>query len=226
MKYFRKNIVDILFVSAFLLFIALPNIHLSRAKISEKENRTLEVYKPLFADRKINLNYGKDFEAFYSDRFFTRRWLLSINESFRKIFMPPKRNNKIVIGKKNWLFYLGDNSERNFSNLDYLSDKQLENTLAYLSGIKEWCDKNGKVFVYFIAPDKNKVYGEYFPRGTRKVNPDTESRAIQLIDYIHANSDINIVYPLESLLQEKSKWGGGIFSTIKTTHTGLRSVHI
>ena len=59
--------------------------------------------------------------------------------------------------------------------------------------------------MFYIAPAKNKIYGEYYPATIKKQNPDTASRAFQLIDYIKQNSDVQVVCPYERLIREKEK---------------------
>ena len=197
---------DAVFVAVFALFIALPNLHFSSAEVSTKENRTLATFKPLFTGGKVNETFAADFEAFYADRFFTREALLALSHALTSRFVVSKQtigNERVLIGQEGWLFIRDNNSERNFMNIDYFTEAKLSSILTYLTDIKAFCDKRGKRFVFFIAPDKNKIYGEYYPALIKKQNPDTASRAFQLIDYIKRNSDVQVVYPYERFLREK-----------------------
>lgn len=215
---------DAVFVAVFALFVAIPNLHFSRAEVSTKENRTLATFKPLFTGGQFNEAFPADFEAFYADRFFGREVLLALSQTLTSRFVVSKEtigNERVLIGQEGWLFIRDNNSERNFMNIDYFTEAELSNILTYLTDIKAFCDERDKRFVFFIAPDKSKIYGEYYPALIKKQNPDTASRAFQLVDYIKQNSDVQVVYPWERLIREKSK---GDMLYIKTgthwTHLG------
>ena len=187
---------DAVFVALFAVFIALPNLHFSREEVSTKENRTLAAFKPLFVAGHLNEAFPSDFEAFYADHFFMRGALLSLSEALSSRFVVSDHtlgNDRVLLGEDGWAFDRLNNSEHNFMNIDYFTDDQLESILGYLVDIKAFCDRRGKQFVFFIAPDKSKIYGEYYPKVIKKQNPDTASRAFQLVDYIEANSDVQVV---------------------------------
>lgn len=193
--------IDIVFLSLFFLFIFLPMSNISTEKKSGTENRNLASF-PSLRDLYISNDYALKFEAWFNDHFYLRKNLVQIYEFISDPFFK-KGNTRVLIGKDNWLFYKGDNGERNFENLDLLSEAELVAIKNYLTDIQAWAKKHGKGFYYMICPDKSKIYGEYY-QFHKKTYPDSKSRAHQLISYLKENTTINIIYPYESLLNEKS----------------------
>ena len=194
--------IDIIFLVICTLILFLPMSHISDAKKSDTENRNLASWKP-FINKKgeINYNFGKDCDKWFSDRFNFRDFLLRFNAKF----VLDKNQPDVVIGKDDWLFYKGENGVRNFLNLDLFTDSELQHIANYLVSIDEYCKQRNKRFYFFIGPDKNKIYGEYYPDYIKQTIPNSRSRVMQLINYLHENTDINVIYPFNELYEAKKK---------------------
>ena len=119
-------------------------------------------------------------------------------------FLTEQNYANVVVGKENWLFYKPNNSIRNFQNLDVFTPEELKNVALYLTSINEYCKSENKKFYLFIAPDKNKIYGEYYPDYIKKYLPDSDSRAMQLVNYLKKNTEINVIYPYDALQAGKT----------------------
>ena len=90
-----------------------------------------------------------------------------------------------------------------YTNGILFTQDELKQITAYLNSINDYCEKNGKKFYFMIAPDKAKVYSEYY---TDLIKPQNKiSRANQLSDYLKTNSKIKLIYPLEELKKQKEK---------------------
>ena len=194
--------IDIVFVAFFYVLIFLPMSNISDDSESMSENRNL-AQKPSLTDLYKSDKYSKNFELWFNDHFFLRKAFVKFYE-FLNDPLSLKGNKRVLIGKNNWLFYKGDNSERNFANLDLLTEEELENLATYLKNIQQWAKKNGKSFYYLICPDKNKIYGEFY-QFHEKVYPDSQSRAQQVVNYLKENTDIEVIYPFDALHQAKTQ---------------------
>ncbi len=200
-----QNKFDITFIFLFLFLLIIPCLKIDfSSTLSEKENRTLAEYEHLFVNGKINLNYSKAFESWFNDRFFCRNLLLAINQKLKLTSSSSaKSHNELVLkGKDGWYFYRGDKSEANYMNKSVFTDEQMQSILKYLTDIEAWCKEHGKSFIFFIAPDKNKIYGEFYPDIIKKARPDSESRTRKFIQYAKENG-FSVIYPLDKLLLEK-----------------------
>lgn len=195
--------IDIVFLSVFFMLLFIPMSYISDAQKSEQENRNLAIKPSLSRLYENAYNYGSKFEQWYNDRFFGRDILLDAYSYFMS-YLKTRGNDRVLIGKDGWLFYKGNNSLRNFQNLDLFTEDELQKAVKYLSDINNWAKVNGKDFYYMICPDKNKVYGEYISY-INKLNLDEKSRANQLISYLRKHTDVKVVYPYKALHDAKKQ---------------------
>ena len=194
--------------NAFLLFLFFSFLLIPASKINKEdkapeENRMLAKFPSLITEKKINNNFGIEFETWFNDRFYMRKQLVRL---YNKITAGVNRNlfkEKVLVGKDGWSFNINDDGVKNYQNVKLFSDKELEKLTLYLSSIDHWCKANNKKFYFFVAPDNHKIYGEYF-RFARKIKPDSESRIFQLIHYLQKNTGVEIIYPYEAFLEAKN----------------------
>ncbi len=197
----NQSRIDIVFVGVFFALLFIPMLHINTADKSTRENRMLAKYVPLFQNGKINNAYGKNFETWFNDRFFGRDKVIKRYGKLQDLFRDGNKN--VLVGEDNWLFYKGDNSIVNFRNATLYTDSELKQITQYLSNIQDWCEKNNKKFVFFIAPDKHRIYGEFYPSYIIKERPDSESKTQQLLTYLNKNTNIRVLYPINELKQHK-----------------------
>ncbi len=216
----KKNNIpmpSIIFVFLFFLILFIPMLNINTDPKAIAENRRLANYKPLFVENKINNAFGSDFEKWFNDRFFVRSELISFHDRLQNTLLNSIENNKVLPGKDDWLFFKGDGSIANFQNIQKLSPSELERIAQYLSGINNWAKQHDKEFYYVILPDKNKIYGEFYPDKFEKIVPDNESRARQLIDYLAKNTEVKVIYLYDVMLNNKDK---GLLYYKTDTHWG------
>jgi hypothetical protein len=196
----QGNKIDLIFVVVFIVLLFIPMSHISRAEKSKSENRMLAKLPELIVDGAINEKYGPEFNAYFQDRFNGRKRLLKMYSRFQTMFSFD--NKKVLTGTDGWLFYKLDSSLDNFQNKTLFSEEELVHIAKYLSDIDNWAKQNGKSFYYFVAPDKNKIYGENI-KTLKKLRPDTESRINQLIEYLQKNTSVNVVYLYDVIISKK-----------------------
>lgn len=193
------------FVFLFFLFLCIPMLKINKGDISQNENRALAVYRPFFTERKINSSFGEDFEKYFNDRFFLRKNFIKWNNSYNKRMQNSTiaQTSRVIFGKENWLFYTGNNSIQNYQNKQLFLLSELKFMAQYLVDIDTWCKKEGKEFHFIIAPDKNKIYGEFFPKKYNKYKEDIASRTIQLVQYLKENTEVSVLYCYDILHANK-----------------------
>ena len=201
----KCSIVTLIFLGIFFSILFIPMLNINKDTISKKENRNLAPYKPFFSDGKLNSKFGTDFESWFNDRFLGRKQFIGIYNFFNRQIPGAFTSVNLIFGDNNWLFYKPDNGIGNFENKDMLSTYQLEALANYLSSIDTWCKQHGKEFYYVIAPDKNKIYGEYFPGIYKKHRPDSEGRAMQAIEYLRKNTKVKALYLYDAMHKNKGK---------------------
>lgn len=200
----RPKIIDKIFVGLFFLLLFIPMTKISHENVSKRENRVLAKFPVLFVKNHFNEKFTSEFESWFNDRFNGRRKLIHYHTKLKKFLDNFSQNELVYYGNDGWLFYKGDNSLDNFQNKTVFSEEELKIVSQYLSDIDNWARHNGKSFYYLIAPDKNKIYGEHIT-SLRKIHLDQESRAHQLIKYLKENTSVKVIYPYQSLLDNKGK---------------------
>lgn len=117
--------------------------------------------------------------------------------------MPKIHNDSVIEGRDQWLFFMLENSLEDYQGSNIFSQEQLEGYVADMQALKQSCDAVGKSLYFLIPPNKEQVYSEKMPDITVY---DSYKREQRLVDYIHANTDIKIAYPLPEMLAAKEKY--------------------
>lgn len=196
--------IDIVFLFCFFSALFIPMMKIDKDDFSLKENRKFANYEPFIKDNKINLDFGKNFEDWFNDRFFGRNDFIKIYNKIKTLLNPKQGNESVLIGNDGWIFYKKEGSVNNFQNTNLFSDEALKNAAEYLQNINDFCERYNKKFYFFISPDKNKIYGEFYKNVT-KINDDKHSRGNQLIKYLSENTAIKVIYPFDELISRKKE---------------------
>lgn len=203
----KPKIENIFLVGVFMVLLCIPVLRINRDASSVAENRMLAKMPHLITDGRINGGFGTEFNSWFSDRFFGRNTLIHAHNELINTLQTSDatvaNNPAVLVGRENWLFLKGDNSLRNYTNADTLGDDEMAAGLQYLTDIDDWCRRHNKRFYFVIAPDKNKIYPEYYPSDIKKVRPDSFGMGMTFYKYIRNNSNINVMYPYDELIQAK-----------------------
>ena len=117
--------------------------------------------------------------------------------------MPKIHNDSVIEGRDKWLFFILENSLEDYQGSNVFSQAQLEGYVADMQTLKQSCDATGKSLYFLIPPNKEQVYFEKMPDITVY---DSYKREQRLVDYIHANTDLKIAYPLQEMLAAKENY--------------------
>ena len=185
-----KSRIEIVFLTLFFSFLFLPVLHIDKSEITEKENRVLQKWKPLItSDGRLNYNFGKDVEAYFSDRFFLRNDLIKLYYG-QFVINKNLRTKKVIKGKDNWLFHGIPIAISMYKNENLFSDENLENVAKLLSEYDKYCTKNNKKFYFYIAPSKSKIYDEFYSELIKPKKENNLSLAVQLSNYLRKNTKV------------------------------------
>ena len=204
-----KNKQDVFLVYLFIGMLFIPCWKLDTSAELLTENRKKALFPHFFTpQQKINNNFGREMDKWFSDRFFGRNELIALWQkllSYEDELLNISKSGKVFKGNDGWYFYTGDDAMKNFMNAIVFTPRELKEHLKNLTALNNFCKANGICFYYFIAPDKHRIYGEAISSFTKE-RPDSESRAAQWVNYIRKNSDIKVIYPVDELKKRK-KYG-------------------
>lgn len=119
-------------------------------------------------------------------------------------YMPPRVfNDNTIEGRDGWLFFAKEYALEDYLGTNILSNEQMNEYVNGMVRLQDICTAQGKQLYFIIPPNKEIVYSEKMPSYTI-VNE--YRRGERLVDYIHANSNIKLIYPIKELEAAKSEW--------------------
>jgi hypothetical protein len=108
------------------------------------------------------------------------------------------------------------NSLHDYMADEYYSDSELKAIADNLLAQKEYVESNGSKFVVLLIPNKENVYSENMPAYVTRESDVTKQD--KLVEYLGNNTDLDIVYTKDTLLDNK----GDFQLYYKTdTHTNM-----
>lgn len=216
----RASRIDIVFLLLCTVVLCSPISNISKDQVSHKEKRTLAKAPELSKVFDDSYQYGKKYESWLNDHFFGREFFIELHRTHISALCI-KGNDNVIRGKDGWIFY--KKIMKNYMNSDSTSDALLTKSADYIWDIQNYCQQRGKQFVYFLCPEKHQIYGEHYSRSVRKVKPDDESMVNRFLAVLK-NKNINYVYPLDELLEEKKK--GNLLYWKNDTHWNAEGAYV
>ena len=180
-----KKVFSILFIVLFFLLCTLPVLLMPLLKDdSSAEKRELAAMPTLWiteegkdgeeTKKTLNTAYPSEFEAYLSDHFAFRSQLVTLDSLIKNHVFATSSTEKVVVGRDGWLFYgetIGD-----YTGTFSLSDTALRRIVTTLSLMNESVTAKGGQFLFFSAPNKNTLYGQYMPSRYLKAESSSLSR--------------------------------------------------
>ena len=187
--------IDIIFLLIFCVFLCIPASHISDAKKAKNENRYLASKAIFIKNKKLNLNYGKDFNNWFNDRFSMRNNLIRWNTILKcNINSNYCTNGKVTYYKKGHFIY------GNIFGMEKIKENKQEvlNTYAgNINRLQNYCDKNNIKLYILIIPRQSDFF-DYPLADKRKYEPDN---ADEVIDYLLKKTKTHIIYPKEAMME-------------------------
>ena len=112
----------------------------------------------------------------------------------------------VLYGNNGYLFHQDENdgtSLHDYIGDNHFSREELETIAANLEREKAWIEKNGSQFALLLIPNKETMYPEWMPSYISRANETT--RQDLLVRYLLENTDINVIYVKDTLMQNKER---------------------
>lgn len=167
------------------------------------ENRQMATRPVMVLD-----NYGSfssDYTSFFNDNLQFRNNLISLNSVIDYFCFGKSSSDYVIVGKDNWLFYSRSDDGNPIScyqGTDLLSEEELAAIANNCIAQRDFLLSQGKEFVIFIAPNKERMYSEFLPK--RYGEPANNYGTLQIYNYLKANTDLRVVYPYNDLMDAKN----------------------
>lgn len=141
----------------------------------------------------------KNGENIIKDRIGLRKEMILTYNSLLKYTFHHMEHSTLMEGEKNHLFFSYSNYIDGFQAMDY-TQSDIENDLAQLNKINNFCRNNSVDFLYMNIPDKKTIYSEYFPKS---IKPATQLHKNEALEKSLATSNIPHIFLKKPLLEAK-----------------------
>ena len=155
--------------------LLIPASYISNAEKSKTENRYLAKQPQFFTKRhKINLNYGKEFNDWFNDRFTLRDKLIKVN-ALISYYLGGEiyKNNKITFYKK----YNFMDSGTAFGSGMEITPEILETYYENVSKFQKYCDDNN-IKLYILVVPRQIEFFDFRIKNERRNKPDLVEEAL------------------------------------------------
>ncbi|MGN0030946.1 MAG: hypothetical protein ACI37Q_03220 [Candidatus Gastranaerophilaceae bacterium] len=190
----NKSRIDIIFLAVFFVLLFIPMSNISQEKVSKTENRKLADWQPIILSKtKINYNFGKDFDNWFNDRFFLRKFIVKTYSDV-KYYLAYQyySSNKGFINKKNNWMSTTLNPEKST-----ITAKEKDNIVVNVRKLKNFCEKNNIKLYIIIPPRKEEICKkELYPI---IADMSLYAQTSEIIDYIYKQTGVKIIYPYEKI---------------------------
>ncbi len=152
------------------------------------------------------VKYSNGLKEYYEDHYgfrtiFINSYNIIITKHIKSVI-----KGKVIFGKKNWLFWSGEDSLVQYRSFEPLEKKQLKKFTRILEERDAWCRERGIRYLFIIPPNKLTIYPEFMPEGLTRTSE--ESHVDQFMEYLEKNSDVAVIHLKDTLLQAKEKYQG------------------
>ncbi len=118
-------------------------------------------------------------------------------------FLAPTVSKETILGRYDWLFYTGNGSVSYYRGTNLLDEETLEQRKNITEKLYSICNDRGINLYIMIFPNKEQVYSEYMPSYTVE---DEYKRVQREVDYINADHENAVLYPLQDLKTADAYW--------------------
>lgn len=206
----REKIISICFfvmiisitTSTIIKMIIAPSDKTSDSVVEQElgETSLAPTSKPGFIDsvKKVTENFSDEITV--KDEFIEINTNLSASMSEDTYI----ESTQILLGKDNWLFYKSQedgSSIPDYRGTDYYTDEELLSIKHNLIKQRDAFAEKGIRFIVMPIPNKEIIYFEYMPDTIFRES--TTTRTDLLVNYLKENSDLEIVYPKNELMEGK-----------------------
>ncbi len=176
---------------------------INKAERSAAENRRLAVYKPLINKGKINYNFGKNYDSWFSDRFNLREHFIELNKFIK--FVINRKAVKGYIDNSTGFLYM----DWEFTHFDM---NIIKSNFKYLVRLNNFCKSNNIKLYILITPQKSDIYVP--DNKLYKIKDNNHNKFLSFISDINNKNELKVIYPYNELKAESKN----NFVFFKTEH--------
>ncbi len=179
-----KKAISIIFVSIFILLCIAPIVGLiSGYQNNNAEKRAVSELPSIIIDGKINMNFTKEFDDYFTQNFAFRADFITMYAKINNALFKKSVSSKVIIGKDGWLFF--EPTLNDYQRINLLTENQIYRVCKTLEIQKMYLDQSGIDFIFAIAPNKSSIYNQYMPN--RYLVSDEKNNVEMLFEELFKN---------------------------------------
>ena len=173
-----KKIFLYIYIIIFLAVCLTPSVlTLFGVKSVNYERRDLAPEPKLF-NNGINTHFTEDFDAYFSDNFALRPYLVTAYSNIVKTVFHTSASENVVIGQDDFLYYILTVNDHTRKNA--MTDKNIDLICQRLKAAQDKLNEAGIAFFFISPPDKVTIYPEYMPK--RYPDPNIDSNMTRIYE--------------------------------------------
>jgi hypothetical protein len=199
-----ENIISVsIFIATVVFFTAAAawTSASNQSSVSATEKRVLAPFPNLHTIKKDLPKFAQGFEKFYNDRFAFRLPLVAARNFLLMKAFESSGHSLVVIGKKEWLYYVEPSALAPQCNLEPFTETNLQLWGRAIQARKNFLAEHGIKYLFLIPPEKGTIFPENLP-ARLKARPG-QTRLDQLQAYLRAHTDVDFIDAKALLLKSK-----------------------
>ncbi len=165
-----------------------------------RENRNPAEFPDPIESLTLLSKFPAGFERWFADRLGARDALLRASHLESALLLGLSPSPTITRGSDGFDFFAGDDSERVHRGVRPATARELERLLRSFEAQRDRCRRLGAEYVFVIAPNKETIYAEKWPKNRAPVGP---TRLEQFAAFVKSRSDLRFVDLREPLMRER-----------------------
>lgn len=152
----KKNLTNIIYIVIFLAISIVPLIAFSD-KQAAIGNET-KAAKPKLSD---GAELTANVDTYFAQNFGFRNRLVYVQNVLKQNVFRTSGQSEVIVGEDGWLFY--SRALDDFLGTSAADETEVERMGAVVLMMQNYVESRGGEFIFFPAPNKMSVYGEYMP---------------------------------------------------------------
>lgn len=159
----KKKLLSWIFVACVLLMSVTLVVGIVFAGPAEAGANEVLSKAPQLKDKdgKWNMSFLGDTANWINDHFFGRQELISAHNKTVSTLFGVSAADDVILGTDGWLYYASTLND--YTGTDTFSHEQMMRIANNLALMQEYCQGQGREFVFMLAPNKNSVYPDNMP---------------------------------------------------------------
>lgn len=149
------------------------------------------------------VRYMLDFKRDFNKTHALRSPLIALHARLKLQLFGVSSSREVTLGKDGWLFFAGQEIVPDYQRLRPFTDGELAGWGRLLTARRDFLRARGVPFLFYVVPNPQTLYPEHMPDALwRAANP---SRMEQLLDYLQAHTDVDVLDLRPALLAAKAR---------------------